>query len=238
MAINAYEGKFYSFQFEQFIKYICSLFLEKDIKDYFFGWLKILNELDNISLLEYKRHMKIRSEYKKKNRRYEIFTHEVNLLGSDVPYIFHYDIEQISSRISFKNFKRMKTKELIKCARYDNSELLNKQQLKKSPIIIVPFVDVNRNYLVIDGNKRLTYRVQNHKMLTKFILLNDINNFDFIFSCDWAMYLLYYELDKCLVYKENIGEFKVVDFLNSQGFLNQQKFISIYEDVLQKAKNI
>lgn len=233
MPIDIFKGEYYSFKFEQFIKYICTLFSNKYIKEYFTRWINILNELNCISILEYHQHMNTRADYEKNNRRYEMFTHEVYLNNSYIPYIFHYDIEQILSRIPQKKYNKMKTKELIEITRYDNSELLTKQQIKKSPIIIVPFADVDSYYLVIDGNKRLTYRVKKRKRITKYILLNDINKSDFILSCDWAMYFLYCEINKCLGFKKNFGESKVIEYLNSEGILNQQKFISDYEKTLK-----
>lgn len=104
--------------------------------------------------------------------------------------------------------------------RYDNAEVGLKEKIMKTPIIIFPFYTPGFDFIVVDGNKRLTRYVNEKKTFTKARIINTIYPEFFLFSVDWAMFICLYEVNSWLKSVQDFSDCKI--FQN--GILNMKIF--------------
>lgn len=234
--INIFDGTTYFFPYKEFVNNISDRFVSHKIKSYVQRWICIFELLEKNVDDDFNKFLSRYNTYQAKNKRYEYFQLSQNYDFVTGEYIFHFDVERIKNRLSKTNSKIYLTSRLKKSVYYDSDIILKSSEIKSHPIIIFPFLTSSREshiseYVVVDGNKYLTYRIVNHKLFSKAIFVPNVLYTDFVFLMDWALYLFLHETNTFLSWYD-ITELE--GNIESIGILNSSYFISAFENVRKK----
>lgn len=99
----------------------------------------------------------------------------------------------------------LKKTSIIDCISYTKESYERKHLQSKKPIILSPFYKLPaKKFVVIDGNHRLTAKLENNIEYINYIIYNPINKSDFCSLFDWAMYISFMEVNY-IISKVNNG---------------------------------
>lgn len=187
MPIRADSGTEYSFDFGKFIDPLNDVYCSNSFTQYLEDWKSLLYKLNREAWKEY---AFFESRFSPDGNSPEVyqFVHESG--NGENSYVYNFNIEDILLRISEeKPHKSLGLTWLIsKTASYDSSIILDDRGVKSDPIVLCKFLLPNAFFLVVDGNTRLNYCIENHKLFIKYYLYEIKHKEDFLFSVDWAMY--------------------------------------------------
>ena len=221
-----------NFPFDKFIYEVSNKFSSKIIKDYIFNWNRYFDIFESVFEIEYNEFFKRYFPFEQNNKRYEYFQFTQHFDEVNSFYIYNFDIEELKIRTKKLKSQRMSTKKLEKISHYYFYSNIPKLKIN-NPIILYPFYLGNKNFLIIDGNHRFSYRLNNNKLFTKAIFLDSANVSDFIFSIDWAMFMFVREINKFLS-NSIIEDIEV--YINKSGFLKSSYFRNVVDYVNMKNK--
>mgnify|MGYP001002057587 CR=1 FL=1 len=178
--------EYYPIDYNAFYNTLISNPYLKTVSDYINKNIEILQELDKKQICN-------KAEY---------FKYDFNFAGAD--FHLHFNITNIidsikSSDLTVKKFSSKSFATIDSKILYHN-ELYSEYQAKcREPIILVPLeFSPSTKYIVIDGNHRLSYKLDmNYKTISCYIY-NSAKASDFCFLYDFNLYKFYRELYKFL----------------------------------------
>lgn len=179
---------FYHFPFEQLFDDLSLVSSDCNYCKYLSDWYSLLMAFEEKSKNEYLQKIREMNEYSKRKQRYEYFQYIQDFPSLASKYHYHFDIEQIRNTINFNDSRSAFSKRIAKNVSYNYFDKVDKNNLKNEPIILVPFFSPDLQYVVIDGNSRLSYYSRSHFARIKYCVLSPIEKRNFLLSIDWGMY--------------------------------------------------
>lgn len=194
MPVDVLKGKYYKFDFDKLTTMPKKVYESDRFNKYLKDWNILLHRLDNISLQEYNLFV---DTFNKKFYCPEYYQFTQMYIEGHNPYIFNFFIEYILSNIKTLGLKRryISVKKLSKIASLDETITLDGRTVKPDPIVICPFILPNAKFVILDGNTRMNYYLENQKLFTRHIIYNITSKNDFLLSVDWAMYSFVNEIN-------------------------------------------
>ena len=195
MPIRADIGTEYSFNFGRFIDPLNNVYCSASFTQYLEAWKSLLYKLNQEAQKEYNFFESRFSPDGSSPEVYQFFHESGN---GENPYVYHFNIENILLRINQEKLRKFwgLTRFISKIASYDSSIVLDDRGVKPNPIVLCEFLLPNAFFLVIDGNTRLNYCIENHKRFIRYYCYKVKHKEDFLFSVDWAMYNFVNEVNK------------------------------------------
>ncbi len=191
MLIDLYSGNYYTFSFKELFEYLHSLSQMPIYTEYLNKWKSLLSLLEKNVEAEKKNFQRISANFS----NYEWYQFECSIPQISSRYLYHFNIESILSNINYKNSKYAFVHRISKIAKHNFISNVDKTKLKKDPIVISPLLTTDCFYTVIDGNARLSYKIEKHSPFVKYCVYYPKNMSDFLFSVDWGVYWLTYEVN-------------------------------------------
>ncbi|MBO0428339.1 hypothetical protein JZO82_04105 [Vagococcus fluvialis] len=203
-------------------------------QEYLLNWKNNLQRFDKVIVEQLNTPQKI-ANYQSainKEEEFEIFQQEYTFFPSQVKIFFHYRVSVIFK--SLEHFNQMNNSQKINLIDFTNKESkikwTNRQinLLKKynnTPIFLIPFFDKQYNYLVIDGNHRISHAVAlNKKNINGFSFSEKsvIDNQWFCSGFDKILYIFYNEMNHFANNKKynNTPDYELLmkSYLSNKGF--------------------
>lgn len=222
-----------NFPFDNFTYKVSSMFSSKIIKEYIFNWKQYFELFSSVFDIEYSEFIQRFEQYEKVKKRYEYYQFSQHFDEVKDTYLYNFDIERIKIRTNHTKFKRLFTKKIECISNFCFYPNVLKSEINIKPIILYPFCLDNKSFLIIDGNHRFSYQLNNNKLLTKAIFMDSANLSDFIFSIDWAMFMFVWEANKLL---NNLITEDIETYVNKSGFLKTNYFKAVVDYVGMKNK--
>lgn len=187
MPVDVFKGEYYKFDFDKLTAMPKKVYKSDRFNKYLNDWNTLLCRLDNISPQEYNLFV---DTFNRKSYCPEYYQFTQKYIEGHNPYIFNFFIEYILSNIKRLGLKKryIGVKKLSKIASLDDTIALDDRTVKTDPIVICPFILPNTKFVIIDGNTRMNYYLENNKLFTSHIVYNITGKNDFLLSVDWAMY--------------------------------------------------
>lgn len=179
-------------------------------KDYVYQWKKIILSLSKKTV------KKLPKEY---------FEYAYNINGQN--FIFHFDIEYINLVINRTNLKHHNIN-IKNFGENDQMILYTKESYKKyhleskEPIIICPLVHVKSDYIVVDGNHRVTAKIDSNMLFIETYVFYPITSDCFNSDLEYAVYLLCNEIlyvSQCISNGEKYDEVVERSNINTFSYL-------------------
>lgn len=201
MPINLHTSEIYSFPFETLFSMLLSIPGNdaRTIKH----WEALFSHFNDCSIDEYNTYI---NNYGLNYHEY--FQFMKNYVSLESYYVFHFDVGKILSVIDRKPCIILRKKlEKIACFDYSTDGYISNK-----PVILCPFYADNKNLIVIDGNHSLSNSKDKHKFFIRYLIRIPGKN-DFIFTIDYAMYIL----NNFLMEHPNISsnDYSLFDFLTT-----------------------
>lgn len=188
--INLNKMQYYDFPYIDLIDSCKTIFINSQYIRYLEDWKYMFNKCN--SLIDYELRQFI-SICETLNDKYEYYPFEQLFSNLSANYIYHFNIREILKKVNFNLYKVVPIKEFGSNIQYSEMNVPN--SFNNKPILMVPFILPDYNYLVIDGNRRLNFNIYNNLPYIKSIIYNPFNKSDFIFSIDWCMYWFSQEIN-------------------------------------------
>lgn len=194
MPVDFYNEIIYEFPYETLIEIIKSKYSsEPALVSYLDEWNNALRFIENFRNRDYTKFRKKNDTYKKENKCFECFVYNQTFPEVNANYIIHFDIDKINCKNKSKP-KIKRTKRLIEILNYNEDEECHKYP-SILPVIIVPYISLDNNLLLIDGNKRLATNLKYHIPFTRFTIYYPMDIEDFGFAIDWAFYWFFFDVN-------------------------------------------
>lgn len=222
-----------NFPFNNFAYQVSTIFSSKIIKDYIFNWSCYFDIFKSVFEIEYNEFLDRYSPFEENNKRYEYYQFTQHFDELNTFYVYNFDIESLKIRTKRLKSRKVSTKKLESISHYYFHSEVSKTSIINNPVILYPFYLNNKSFLMVDGNHRFSYRLNNNKLFTKAIFLNSSNLSDFIFSIDWAMYMFLWEINGFLNNPINVD---IETYINKSGFIKSSYFESVIKYVSMKNK--
>lgn len=204
MPINFTSGVYY-FPFEQMFEKLYNISYSYQYHKYLEDWESLLMSFEEKSKNEYIQVTQRMCKYNKSNLPYEYFQYSQVFPQFSVQYHYHFDIEQIRKHIDFNNYQTAFSKKFAKRIVYNKIKTNGNVNLKDEPIILVPFFAPDLQYVLIDGNLRLSQLSRCPFKKIKYCIFYPLKKDAFLLSIDWGMYWFSNEISM-LVNGSNIDE--------------------------------
>lgn len=194
MPVDFHNEKYYEFDFDKLTTMPKEVYESDRFNKYLNDWNTLLHKLDNISRQEYNFWI---NTFNSKSYYPEYYQFTQKYINGCNPYVFNFHIEYILSNIQRLGLKKrhIGVKKLSKIASLDKTITLDGGTVKSDPIVICPFILPNAKFVILDGNTRMNYYLENNKLFTRHIIYNITSKNDFLFSVDWAMYSFVNEIN-------------------------------------------
>lgn len=213
MPVDFYSNSTYDFPYKLLIDIIKSKFeSNENLIIYLDEWYNILHFTQKFQNEDYRILRAKHDSLKAENKGFELFVFDQSFPEVENNHLIHFDINKI---ISDKRCKArlIRTKQLINNVNYNQDEQCHKFPYF-SPIIIAPYILLNNNYIVIDGNKRLVTNIKYNIPFTRYTMYYPMDVKDFGFAIDWAFYWFFLDVNshfsnqilKCEWFQEQIKE--------------------------------
>lgn len=214
MPFNIESKKYYDYNYKAVYNQIISSEQYKKISHFVEQWIQVLYTIDN--------------ERPYENAQKEIDYFQFKLYTNYGTYLFHFNISRILPVIKQlglnvididSNCFGVVDKRIV----YQKEDYNIHHEESKDPIIICRFPILKSEYIVIDGNHRTSAKIKKQKYIKAF-LYNPINQMDFLYKIDWAMYLFTTEIYN---FGRSISEGMPIDNLFRQSYL-----YNIFNDII------
>lgn len=202
MPIDFCNGEWYTFDFNKLLNDFKKNSNSNQFNKYLDDWKILLVELDNKSAIEYNYYAE---KYISCEIKPEFYQFRQKYMNNKNPYIFHFNIDNILKNIMNSKYKKYlaNVKKIASIVSYDNSIIIDSRKIKREPIVLCELPMPKYRYMVIDGNTRLNYFLNNNKWLIKYIIYNIQYKSDFLLSIDWATYNFVMEIEKIINIKNS-----------------------------------
>ena len=183
---------------------------------YLDSWMKALIKADNESVDYYSKPQNLRLEAKERLEAPEVFQKAINYKSNTV-YV-HFRVSRLIQAIeriegSEQNAHDIDLRLFSEKGRIDWTETTDYSKVKDTPIIIIPFIiGANVQFVVIDGNHRITDAIKKNKSTIKchsIISQSLVDNNFFCTDFDKLLYVFHNEviwLGTNLMKNENISD--------------------------------
>lgn len=202
MPINFANGV-YCFPFGQMFKELYNISYSHQYHKYLDDWKSLLMSFEEKSKNEYIQATQRMCKYNESNLPYEYFQYSQNFPRFLAQYHYHFDIEQIRKHIDFSNYQTEFSKKFAKSIVYNKISIHDHVNLKDEPIILTPFFSPDLQYILIDGNLRLSHLSKHPFKKIKYCIFYPVKKESFLLSIDWGMYWFSNEISQ-LVNGSNI----------------------------------
>lgn len=191
MPYDFYHNRKYSFNFALSCEPLAHDEYFKNQKEYLRRWVYIFQILEQIDDMQ-------RADAFKQSVIGEYYQFKLHFDNQD--YILHFNVEQIKNDIVV-NPLRFPTQ--IVSTKYfgtsgSDAKIIYTKEVtvsnKKGPIIICPLIIGNSEFVVIDGNHRISKNIRDKEKSTELIAYNPNSHKCFLSLVDWAMFLFKAEI--------------------------------------------
>ena len=203
----------YDFDFNSFYNSVISHPTFNNKQSYINKWFNILSKVDCINELYNVESLNYPYEF-----YFPIFEQE---------FYFHFNIEKITKMIKKHPFKYMPLYKNIKYFKnnfiaYTYEEYNELHIASIRPIIIVPMMQTNSDFLVIDGNHRVSAKIDNNFKRILCVIYTPNHNYDFYYQIDYIMWLFINEINH---YSEQVIKYNAdIDKLIKKSVINNLSF--------------
>ena len=213
----------YNFPFYDYVNYLMSFFRSIRVKNYLRRWNNVFTMLDEQCALDMLQFQRNRYDFP---TDYETYGFQFDVDAVSAVYIYNFDVENLKERAQHYEIKSYPTELLIRSAVYNNDE--SHSTHLTTPIILYPLRTNGYKFIVVDGNKRLTYAEKNRIEYIDAVVIDSIQRSDFFSAVDWAMLLCTEEVNNILANRPRY--FSVISsVLNNKNFKSElNKYISQY----------
>ncbi len=189
MLIDLYKMKSYNFPLLNLIDSCRDFSKLHEYQQYLSDWKNVFSHFSKLINKE-KESFIIRS--RKYNhevfKQYEFYQFNQNFCNLNSNYLYHFDICTIINKLNLKSCFEIPIKRFELDIKYEKLSIDKFNLNTKKPVILVPFILPDYNYIVIDGNKRLNFYYKENFNMVNSIIFNPVDTYDFLLSIDWAVY--------------------------------------------------
>ncbi len=190
--------KKHNFDYENFYNDLLQNILFKNNHSYLSNWFEIISKAE------------MNNDLKELECLNTTFEYELPVANQN--FYFHFNVERISKEIMKHPFKYPPFKIKTSCfsdnaiVSYTHIDYNNKHIKSKKPIIIIPMLQDNAEYLVIDGNHRVSAKLDNNIKKIRCIVYTPSHIYDFHFKIDFVMWMFINEINN---FSDLIHEYNV-----------------------------
>ena len=197
------------YQFNELFNKVRTIFKDfTKVQSYFEEWHQLIMEQEKYINNDYMRYLTRRLKYPKD--RYEVFDINLLILNIQQPYYINFDVEvfkQVTQKVKYSKASITKT---LKALYWNRPDKKSDYPLSKEPIISVLNPFLNPEALLIDGNHRLAYYLDNHIRKVRYVYFTNPGPDCFIFKIDYVMYYYIKNINQCRLNSCNFSDLEIV----------------------------
>lgn len=181
----------YSFHLKQYINGIATIY--SSFTDYFNEWLLILEKAQKLIFCEECVASHIFTKHELQGGRCEVFDFGFTNKFNDDIFYFGFNVNKILSEVHTFNVQKKPIEDFLCYVNYRKTPI-NQEELKVGPLVIIKNPCSLNQYVLIDGNHRLSSYIANNRKNVQFCIVDKVYPEYFFFSFDWLMYVFQLDL--------------------------------------------